>query len=215
MRCMLQRRKIWLTKNLLYQLNYYRTVIKLGNTYFTADTHFGHNNIIEYCSRPFKDVDEMNKTLIDNINSVCSTRDTLLHLGDFCFVGSITNSAGNSIHQPDYYFSLIDPQVIIIRGNHDSRATTGGSIIQDMTIKTGGQYIYCSHEPYPKLNINFSGHVHGMYKVVKMGHKYVVNVGVDVWDYSPIDINQALEAIQEHRHYFSGKAKKFPIQVRV
>ena len=176
----------------------------MGDNYYTADTHFGHKNIMKYCHRPFKDIEEMNQKLIDNINSICTTRDTLYHLGDLCFVGTITNQAGNSIHQPDYYFSLISPKVIIIRGNHDSEKTTN-SIIYDMTIKERGEYIYCQHEPYPKLNINLCGHVHDMWKVVKMGHKYVVNVGVDVWDYKPITIEQIFGAIEEHRHYFKGE----------
>ena len=33
----------------------------MSNTFWTADTHFFHRNIIKYCDRPFKDEDEMNK----------------------------------------------------------------------------------------------------------------------------------------------------------
>lgn len=35
---------------------------------FTSDFHLGHANAIEYESRPFSDVEEMNKRLIQNIN---------------------------------------------------------------------------------------------------------------------------------------------------
>jgi len=185
--------------------------------FFTSDTHFGHRNIIEYCERPFldkdgkSDVGYMNKVLIDNINEICTVNDTLYHLGDFCFVGSATNLAGNSRYEANYYLSQIKPKVVIIKGNHDSRKTTH-SIIHDMTIKAGGKWWFCQHEPYPKMDYNLAGHVHGLWRVVKMGHKYIVNVGVDVWDYKPISINQVMEAIENHRHFFNnsegGKAPR-------
>ena len=39
-------------------------------TYFTADQHFGHQNIIGYCDRPFHSVGEMNAVLVANWNAV-------------------------------------------------------------------------------------------------------------------------------------------------
>ncbi len=55
------------------------------NIFFTADHHFNHRRIIEYSSRPFKDVDEMNEVLIQKWNSKVKAENTVYHLGDFAF----------------------------------------------------------------------------------------------------------------------------------
>lgn len=34
--------------------------------YFTADTHFGHENFIRFCSRPFASAEEMDEVMIEN-----------------------------------------------------------------------------------------------------------------------------------------------------
>ena len=59
-----------------------------AKVYFTSDTHFNHANIIGFCSRPFKNVNEMNETLIANWNRVVGVDDIVFHLGDFCLGGS-------------------------------------------------------------------------------------------------------------------------------
>jgi calcineurin-like phosphoesterase family protein len=38
------------------------------NTFFTADEHYLHENIIKFCNRPFANRDEMKEALIENHN---------------------------------------------------------------------------------------------------------------------------------------------------
>lgn len=54
--------------------------------YFISDTHFNHRHIIEYCNRPFNNVNKMNNTLIINWNSVVKKDDMVYHLEDLILI---------------------------------------------------------------------------------------------------------------------------------
>ena len=43
--------------------------------YYIADTHFGHENIIKLCGRPFADAEEMDRVITGNWNSVVNDGD--------------------------------------------------------------------------------------------------------------------------------------------
>jgi len=79
-------------------------------TWFTADLHLGHTNIIDYCDRPFADVDAMNRALIDNWNNAVRQDDTVWVLGDFA-LGKIAETlpiAGE-----------LNGHKLLLAGNHD------------------------------------------------------------------------------------------------
>ena len=62
--------------------------------WFTADHHFGHENIIKFCNRPFDNVQAMNETMIAQWNEVVDKSDTVYHLGDFSLSGDLNEVAG-------------------------------------------------------------------------------------------------------------------------
>ncbi len=53
--------------------------------WFTADHHFGHANIIDFCQRPFADVDAMDEALVARWNEVVGDEDEVWYLGDFAY----------------------------------------------------------------------------------------------------------------------------------
>jgi len=81
--------------------------------YFSADLHFWHNKVREYCTnRPGKHVEEMNEILIQNWNSTITKEDEVYFLGDF----SITSKRG--LLEPILY-QLNRKRLYWIKGNHD------------------------------------------------------------------------------------------------
>ena len=81
-----------------------------SKVYFTSDTHFYHSNIIGFCKRPFKNVEDMNETLIENWNRVVGQDDIVFHLGDFCLGGS---------HEWTKILNRLNGKIYLILGNHD------------------------------------------------------------------------------------------------
>lgn len=55
----------------------------MNKVWFTSDTHFGSERTLELSKRPFKTVEEMDKTMINNWNKIVSKDDIVFHLGDF------------------------------------------------------------------------------------------------------------------------------------
>ena len=45
--------------------------------FYTADTHFGHANIIRFCDRPFSSVEEMDRIMIENWNKRVQHEDSI------------------------------------------------------------------------------------------------------------------------------------------
>lgn len=159
--------------------------------YYIADPHFGHYNIIYLCKRPFKNVEEMNQTIITNWNKKVTDEDDVYILGDFSFRGK----------SPDEYLKQLKGRKHLIVGNHD-KAILNNKKIMDMfvevtnmsLVKDGDKEILCCHYPfaewdgYFKGTYHFYGHVHNSKNksslfMEELENAY--NVGVDVIGYEP------------------------------
>lgn len=165
-------------------------------TWFTADTHFDHGNIIKYCNRPFKTVKAMNDTLIRNWNSRVAEHDIVIFLGDFAF-----KKAGED--NVKKWLSLLHGHITFLRGNHDGNNSLNTKT-EYLVMHIGRRQIYCTHRPEdynPFYDINLVGHVHEKWRVKELADDfkpvYLVNVGVDVWQGCPTDIDEILKTLAE------------------
>ena len=154
--------------------------------YATSDLHLNHGNIVKYTKRPFSNVDEMNAELVRRWNSVVKTTDTVLHLGDFCF--------NKKYKDFKYWSSRLNGNKIFLQGNHDNHINAP---VQTCVIKYGGVDWCCGHYPEHRYKHNLCGHVHDLWRVKRTGHDVIVNVGVDVWGYTPVSMSEILELVNE------------------
>jgi calcineurin-like phosphoesterase family protein len=155
----------------------------------------------------------MNETIIKNINARCNKDDMLFHLGDFKYNKSTQADVAHK--NPEL---LLNPKIIYIRGNHDNNNNLKGMLDFAMITFANTKYLLC-HVPPPSEFTKYSiiehmipyvdcilcGHVHEkwkhkMYSKPIMEHIScdpipVINVGVDVWGFKPVRIDEI------HRYY--------------
>ena len=185
--------------------------------FFTSDTHFYHSNIINFCGRPFKNVEVMNETLIANWNSVVGPDDIIFHLGDFCLGGSAewTN-----------ILNRLNGKIYLIVGNHDIKNLRQGyysrfeHIAMQMHIEVGKQKIYLNHCPFLcyggayRDTWQLFGHVHTSKQNtgidaprLHMLFPTQYDVGVDNNNFTPVSFEQVKRIIERQVEQF-GKIRK-------
>lgn len=163
----------------------------MPKVFFTSDHHFGHKNIIDFESRPFVDVEEMNRIMIENWNSVVGIQDTVFHLGDFSFLNQ---------EKTKDIVSRLNGYKHLIMGNHDRGRTrswwlnVGFDEVSEYPILYN-DFFFLSHEPMymnkhmPYVNVH--GHIHGQ----KYEGKNHFNICVEHWNYKPLSFEQIRDAV--------------------
>ena len=157
--------------------------------WFTSDTHFGAERTLELSKRPFKDVFNMDMTLISNWNKSIRKNDIVYFLGDF----------GNF----DVLNVLNFKKLYFVYGNYETRDLN--NTIKELSkyknvecvfndelkyVSSKGNEYVLRHEPInPNSEIHDSdlfyafGHIHGRNQYKRNG----IDVGIDANKYIPID----------------------------
>lgn len=196
--------------------------------YFSADLHFFHANIIKYCNRPFKTVEEMNEKLVEYWNETVAPEDTVYYLGDFSLAK----------RPVELFLPRLNGTKRLICGNHDlCHPIHGDKAINKyhkLYLDYGFEYIACSlmleivgqqvllcHFPYlAQEDLGYAAEDYKRRSVPKYdkyrpidegkwllhGHTHgkwkvkgrMIDCGIDIWDYRPVSLTQIEEIIRSH-----------------
>lgn len=173
--------------------------------WYTADLHFGHENIIQFSGRPFRSASHMDTVLIENMWKVVKPGDVLYIVGDFAFGPSAKDSGWLRM----IFDQLPGAERHLVVGNHDlapTQALPWTSVTHLTEVEDGGKNNVLCHYPMITWNgarkgaLQIFGHVHNNWT----GSRNAVNVGVDVWDYMPVtiaDIERRARKLAPNKHW--------------
>jgi calcineurin-like phosphoesterase family protein len=180
-----------------------------GTVWITSDTHYHHKNICRgvtnwrtqdgkipvSSTRDFRDLDEMDSTIVNNINAKVGPDDTLIHLGDVAFGGF--EMVGQFLDR------LVCKNIHLVLGNHDHHIQNDREGIQSRFLSVqnyleanieGENFILC-HYPLQSWNglnkgfIHLHGHVH-LSAQNKWGNGKRLDVGMDGNNMHPYKITE-------------------------
>lgn len=173
---------------------------KYHKVWVTSDLHLGHENILKYEDRCNKmvvsNIQEHDQKLIDNWNAIVGRNDLVLILGDFSF---------KKARDTEIILKQLNGKKVLIRGNHDIflddkkfDKSLFEAIYDYKETRYKGQEIALMHYPIQefkhmdretKPSVLLFGHIHSLLKVIP---RHSFNVGVDVNNYYPVDIVEAI-----------------------
>ena len=134
----------------------------MKRSFFIADTHFGHANVLKHDKRPFEDIKAHDKALIENWNRALNDDDECFILGDVSWL------------KPEQTVEILKKlrgKKHLIIGNHDKKLLKNDAFrncfesIQDnleLKVPYNGrrEMLVLSHYPIISFNHHFEGAVH-------------------------------------------------------
>lgn len=158
--------------------------------FFTADEHYGHDNIIKYCNRPFRNVEEMDDEIIKRFNSMFTENDIVIHAGDFTMKGK--SVAENYIRRLKCPYS---GNHVFLRGSHDYWNKELPYIWEK---EINGVYVVVCHYAMRVWarshygSIQLYGHSHG--KLEPLKNQW--DIGVDNNNFYPVSLEDLLKKLK-------------------
>ena len=174
--------------------------------FFTADTHFSHHNILEYCNRPFQNIEDMNEHIIRKWNKKVRPDNIVYHLGDVGFKNL------------DHILDRLNGRKVLITGSHDKNVAKryGGhftKVTPYLEVTDHNQLIVLCHYAFrvwAKSHYNswhLYGHSHG--GLDPFGKSW--DVGVDNNNFEPLsfwDIKKIMDSRPDNFNLIEDKWKE-------
>ena len=148
----------------------------------------------------------MNHQLIENWNGVVRRSDLVYHLGDFAFLPP---------KQTREVLDCLNGEIVIILGNHDTPQNLAHDrvrVVPSYTFQPEDTVVAMSHYPETAaklaVEIGFCGHIHTQWRSwQRPDGKLIYNLGVDVWDYHPINLKDIEDDMRNPQNRVVGEWK--------
>lgn len=169
--------------------------------FFTSDTHYGHENIIKYCNRPFQNSKEMDDCMYSNWVATVNKNDVVYHLGDVCLGGKdkcerivarLKNLPGKKYLIPgnhDEYLDILAGAFEILPPLYSKKAQLpegNGKMTAIMC-----HYPLLSWHGIGRGSVMLHGHNHGRFPATTQR----CDVCVDDWGFSPVSVTKIVEKL--------------------
>jgi calcineurin-like phosphoesterase family protein len=196
----------------------------MSKIFLISDQHYSHRNTLRYCGRPFFTTTQMDEAMIKRHNSVVAPGDKVYHLGDFTMHTAPLKRilprlngihylvSGNHDLVYAAYFEKTRGKKFIDKMHKEYHAAGFSMIFQGevhLTTRIGkvrlchfptkntyDSYHNDKHDasrPEDDGTLNICGHIHQHWK--KRGNN--INIGVDIWDFTPVNLETVLSLFTE------------------
>lgn len=164
--------------------------------WFISDTHFYHDNIVEYCNRP----QNHDRIMWQNLKRLVGAEDTLIHLGDVVL--------GNRAVVNETVEQLPGNLKFLIAGNHDVgnkvQKAPGWTKVNNykeiVLSELEGVRFAMSHRTCDLDDLEFEvdvilhGHIHDIGEPYYWRDNVLwINLCVEQWNYRPVSLKEILE----------------------
>ena len=167
--------------------------------YYIGDIHFGHKKVLDFDSRPFKDVEEMDREIIWRWNHTVGAEDEVYIVGDFAY---------RNERPAEWYLAQLQGHKYLIIGNHDGNLLKNEKAMsyiegvdKMMFVADEGRKVCICHFPLAEWNGFYKGalHVYGhshnrqdtTWEIMKSRDR-AYNAGCMLHDYRPVTLSELI-----------------------